>query len=123
MFARTVGVTAAALLVFTTMAVAGGDPVAGKRLAMKCSTCHSFEAGKIKIGPSLFGVVGRKAGTMPKFSYSKAMKDSNVVWTPEKLDEYLSGPKSLVLGNHMGFAGLSQESSRANIIAYLETLK
>lgn len=123
MFARAFGAAAATLLVFTTMALADGDAVAGKRQAMKCATCHSFEAGKIKIGPSLFGVVGRKAGTEPKFSYSKAMKNSNVVWTPDKLDEYLSGPKTLVLGNHMGFDGLSQKNTRANVIAYLATLK
>lgn len=123
MFARTIGVAAAALLVFTTMASAEGDAVAGKKLAMKCATCHSFEAGKNKIGPSLFGVVGRKAGTAPKFAYSNALKNSNVVWTPEKLDGYLSGPKTLVLGNHMGFDGLSQANTRANVIAYLATLK
>lgn len=123
MFARVFGAAAATLLVFTTMALAEADAVAGKRLAMKCATCHSFEADKIKIGPSLFGVVGRKAGTMPKFAYSNAMKNSNVVWTPDKLDEYLAGPKTLVLGNHMGFDGLSQENTRANVIAYLATLK
>ena len=123
MFAKAFGAAAASLLLFTTMALAEADAVAGKRMAMKCSTCHSFEAGKNKIGPSLFGVVGRKAGTMPKFTYSKALKDSNIVWTTDKLDEYLSGPKVLVLGNHMGFAGLSQESTRANVIAYLATLK
>jgi cytochrome c2 len=123
MYARAFGAAAAALLVFTTTALAEGDAVAGKKLAMKCASCHSFEAGKIKIGPSLFGVVGRKAGTEPKFAYSKAMKNSNVVWTPDKLDEYLSGPKTLVLGNHMGYDGLSKANSRANIIAYLATLK
>lgn len=123
MFARAFGMAVATLLVFTTMALADTDAVAGKIVAMRCATCHSFEAGKTKIGPSLFGVVGRKAGTVPNFAYSNAMKNSNIVWTADKLDAYLSGPKTLVLGNHMGYAGVSKEDSRANLIAYLATLK
>ncbi len=75
MFARKVGVAAAALLVFTATAWAEGDAAAGKKVAMRCAACHSFEAGKTKVGPSLFGVVGRKAGSVPNFAYSKAMKN------------------------------------------------
>ena len=121
MFARTVAVLA--LLAVSTSSLAAGDAVAGKKVAMRCARCHSFVADKIKEGPSLFGIVGRKAGTAPRFLYSPAMRDSGIVWTAESLDTYLKGPKSLVLGNHMGFAGVPRDESRANLIAYLETLK
>ncbi len=123
MYARTLGVAAAALLMFSTSSFGAGDVDAGKRVARQCAACHSFVEGKNKIGPSLFGVVGRKAGTVPNFAYSPAMKNSGIVWTPDQLDIYLNGPKAMVLGNQMGHAGVSKEDARANLIAYLATLK
>ena len=109
MYARTLGVAAAALLMFSTSSFGAGDVDAGKRVARQCAACHSFVEGKNKIGPSLFGVVGRKAGTVPNFAYSPAMKNSGIVWTPDQLDIYLNGPKAMVLGNQMGHAGVSKE--------------
>ncbi len=123
MFAKTLGIAAVALLAFSTSSLAAGDVAAGKRVAVRCAACHSFVEGKNKIGPSLFGVIGRKAGTMPNFNYSSAMTNSEIVWTADGLDAYLSGPKTLVLGNHMGYAGVTKEDQRANLIAYLATLK
>jgi cytochrome c len=123
MLARTFGVAAAALLMFSTSSLAAGDIDAGKREVVRCVACHSLTAGINKTGPSLFGVVGRKAGTVPNFAYSHAMANSQIVWTPDKLDAYLNGPKTLVLGNHMGYAGVSMQGARANLIAYLATLK
>ena len=123
MFARTLGVAAAALLMFSTSSLAAGDIAAGKREVVRCVACHSLTQGINKTGPSLFGIVGRKAGTVPNFAYSHAMKNSEIVWTTDKLDAYLNGPKTLVLGNHMGYAGVSRDAARANLIAYLATLK
>ena len=123
MSARTLGVAAAALLLFSTSSLAAGDVAAGQNVAVQCAACHSFVQGKNKIGPSLFGVVGRKAGTVPNFAYSQAMKNSGIVWTTDQLDLYLNGPKAMVLGNQMGHAGVSKADARANLIAYLATLK
>ena len=123
MFAKTLGVAAVALLAFSTSSLAAGDVAAGMKVAVRCKACHSFVEGKIKKAPSLFGVVGRQAGTLPNFSYSLAMKNSGIVWTPDKLDAYLAGPKALVIGNQMGHRGVPKDESRADLIAYLETLK
>jgi len=123
MFARTLVVAATALLMFSTSSLAAGDVVAGKRVAIRCAACHSFVEGKNKIGPSLFGVVGRKAGTAPNFAYSLAMKNSGIVWTTDQLDLYLNGPQAMVLGNQMGHAGVSKADARTNLISYLATLK
>lgn len=87
-----------------------------------CFACHASEAGQNKIGPSLFGVAGRKAGTGPGFSYSQAMKDANVTWNDEAIDQYITDPKKFVPGNKMVYAGLKKEDERKEIIAYLKTL-
>lgn len=123
MFVKLLGTAAIALLAFSTSAQGAGDAAAGKIVAERCAACHAFDAGKNKVGPSLFGVVGRKAGTLANFSYSTAMKRSGVVWTAGTLDAYLDGPKTLVLGNHMGYRGVTKAQDRAKLIAYLETLK
>lgn len=88
-----------------------------------CAVCHSPEKGKAKIGPSLFGVVGRQAGTVEGYSYSPAMKSFNQKWTPEELDKYLANPQKVVPGTKMAYAGLKSEEQRQDVIAYLETLK
>ncbi len=87
-----------------------------------CFTCHTSEAGKNKIGPSLFGVVGRKAGTEAGFTYSSAMKEANVTWNAESIDKYLTDPKKFVPGNKMAYAGVKKDEERKEIIAYLSTL-
>ena len=89
----------------------------------QCSACHSTEAGKTIIGPSLAGVYGRKAGTLPGFQYSQAMKDSGLTWNAATLDRYLTDPKNVVPGTLMGFAGLKDTAQRKAVIDYLKTLK
>jgi cytochrome c len=101
----------------------GGDAAAGKTVFVKCSLCHYAEAGKTKIGPSLWGVVGRPSGSLPGYNYSTAMKNYNHVWTPENLFVYLEHPQKVVVGTKMAFAGLPSETDRKNVIAYLSTLK
>jgi cytochrome c len=108
-----------------TAAQAAGDAEKGKQVFKQCALCHTNEAGKNKIGPSLFGVVGRKPGTEAGFSYSSSMKEfgEGHTWTPEQLDSYLVDPRKVVSGTKMIFPGLKKEEDRQNVIAYLESLK
>lgn len=98
-----------------------GDPVKGKTAFITCQTCHDPNVNKI--GPHLAGVVGRKAGSVADFSYSDANKKSGITWTPEKLFQYLEAPQRVVPGTKMTFAGFSDPQKRADVIAYLQTLK
>jgi cytochrome c len=88
-----------------------------------CTGCHTIVAGQNAIGPSLRGVVGRKAGSLPGFAYSGALQKSGIVWTPERLDTWLSGPMTMVPGTKMSFGGYSDPKQRQAVIAYLKTLK
>jgi len=98
-----------------------GDPAKGATDYLACKTCHAIEAGVNKIGPSLHKVVGRKAGTVAGFSYSPANANNEIVWTPEKLFQFLEGPQRIMPGTKMGYAGMSDPQERANVIAYLQT--
>jgi len=84
-----------------------------------CAVCHTLEAGKNKIGPSLAGVVGRKAGSVPGFSYSAANKDSGDTWDEQTLDTYLTDPRKFMPGTKMVFAGLKNTEDRKALIEYL----
>jgi cytochrome c len=101
----------------------GGDAAAGKVIFQKCALCHSAEPGKVKIGPPLWGVVGRPSGSVAGYSYSSAMAAYNHVWTPENLFVYLKAPMQVVHGTKMAFVGLPSDTDRKNVIAYLGTLK
>ncbi|MBN9004672.1 MAG: nitrite reductase, copper-containing [Rhizobiales bacterium] len=96
-----------------------GDPAAGRLVFRKCQACHSMDPGKNMLGPSLAGVIGRKAGTEANYNYSPAMKQANIVWSVETLDRYLSNPAKVVPGNKMPFPGLKTDHDRADIIAFL----
>ena len=98
-----------------------GDAAKGKTDFLTCTTCHSIDAGVNKIGPSLHGVVGRKAGTVAGYTYSTANRDSGITWTKEKLFQYLEKPQRVVPGTKMTFAGWSDPQKRADVIAYLKT--
>lgn len=99
--------------------VSAGDAKAGKLVFAKCAVCHSIVAGENRLGPSLAGMVGRKAGTVSNYNYSPAMKTSGVIWTPPELDAYLANPRGKMPGVKMIFAGLPKPEDRANVIAYL----
>ncbi len=102
------------------MASAGaGDAAAGRQVFRKCQACHSLEPGKSLVGPSLAGVIGRKAGTLPNFNFSPAMKQANITWDAKTLDAYLADPQKLVPGNRMPFPGLKTDHDRTDVIAYL----
>jgi cytochrome c len=111
---------AAALGAFGSPALAEGDAAAGEKVFKKCKACHSLEEGKKKVGPSLFGVIGKPAGGVEGFKYSKAMLASGLTWDDETLAKYLTRPKALVPKTKMSFAGLKKEADVANVIAYLK---
>ena len=97
---------------------AGGDAAAGRLVFRKCQACHSMEPGKTLLGPSLAGIVGRKAGADANYNYSPPMKQANVVWDAKSLDAYLADPQKVVPGNKMPFPGLKTEQDRADVIAF-----
>jgi cytochrome c2 len=101
----------------------GGDAAHGKVVFNQCLVCHVIVPGGKKIGPSLWGVIGRHSATLPGFEYSKAMQAYDKVWGPATLDVYLTAPMKQVPGTKMAFAGLAKEQDRKDVIAYLETLK
>ena len=103
---------------------ADGNAADGEKVFRKlCSACHVVQAGQNKLGPSLHGIVGRKAGTVDGFRYSDANKNSGVMWAPDKLDPYLKDPKAFMPGNRMAFAGVKKDGERKDLIAYLASLK
>ncbi len=101
-------------------AMAAGDVDNGAKLYKRCKACHTLdEGGKNKVGPNLFGMFGRQAGTLEGFKFSKAMMASDVVWDEATLDQFLTKPKKFIPKTKMGFPGLKKENQRADIIAYL----
>jgi nitrite reductase (NO-forming) len=98
---------------------AAGDASAGRLVFKKCQACHSIEPGKNMLGPSLAGLIGRKAGTETGYNYSPAMKAADIVWNAQTLDQYLAEPARVVPGNKMPFPGLKTDHDRADVIAYL----
>ena len=111
------------ILVTSSTALAAGDSTAGeKAYASHCAVCHATTPGENKIGPSLADIVGSKSGTVPGFNFSTAMKEANVTWDDANLDKYLANPSGFVHGTKM-FVNLPSETDRANVIAYLNTLK
>ena len=114
---------ALSMIAVSSAAYAGGDPAAGKSVFNKCAVCHSPAAGKNNVGPTLFGIVGRHSATVPGYSYSDAMKAANKTWDEATLGAYLANPQAMVPGTKMTFPGLPKPEDRANVIAYLATLK
>jgi cytochrome c len=104
-------------------ALANADPKRGQQTAKVCQTCHTFEkGGPNKIGPNLWGVVGRKKASESGFAYSDALKSKGGEWTVDDLSKFLTSPRSFAPGTKMSFAGLQRVNQRADVIAYLNTL-
>lgn len=103
---------------------AKADAAAGEVLFKRhCAVCHSTKAGEILSAPSLARLVGRKSGATPGFPYSAAMKSAGVVWSPASLDAFIAAPRKTVPKTNMAFTGLPDAAKRADLIAYLATLK
>ncbi|CAK0744707.1 cytochrome c [Gammaproteobacteria bacterium] len=105
-------------------AIAAGNSEHGASVFQEeCADCHSVTQGKNKKGPSLFGVVGRNPAMIEGYNYSEAMRANHSAWSADRLDAYISGPKKTVSGGKMKYDGLSNVSDRADLIAYLSTLR
>jgi cytochrome c len=109
---------AVALPVRAEDVASAGDPVRGAAIYERCSACHSLERNRT--GPRHCGLFGRKAGSVPGFAYSRALKQSGIVWSRETLDKFLENPRKDVPGTAMTYAGIKDARERADVIAYLE---
>ena len=112
-----------ALLGCGSVRAQSGDAKAGEAVFDVCGSCHTTEknAGN-EVGPNLFGVFGRKAGALPDYTYSPALKSSGITWTDAQLAEWLAGPTKMVPGTTMGFPGMNKTQVQ-DLVAYLKTLK
>jgi len=103
--------------------LASADVEKGAKVYGKCKACHKLEAGANGTGPTLFGVVGRAVDGVEGYGYSGALIKVAQVWDAEQLNGFLENPKKFAPGTKMGFSGLNKIEDRANLIAYLETIK
>ena len=103
----------------TGAALADGDAERGARRFEECAACHALEKDKESVGPSLYGVFGRKAGESADFRYSPALKRSGITWDPASIDTFIADPQASVPGNRMPYAGIADAAARADLIAYL----
>lgn len=124
MLRKSVFAAMASAVLFVVPAHAEGDAAAGAKVFNQCKACHEVEKGVNKVGPTLKGVVGRKAASVPDYKYSEAMiakGAEGVVWDDANLTAYLTSPKTFVPKGKMAFAGLKKPEDLANVIAFLKT--
>jgi cytochrome c len=114
-----VGATACMLTLMFATLVRAADPEKGKAVFEQCAACHSLDGTGEYDGPTLKGVIGRKAGSLEDYRYSAAMKRSDVVWDTVTLDKYVADPQAFISGNRMAFAGISDNAQRDDLIAFL----
>jgi len=118
----TLRASALALACTASLAHAQGDATRGEKYFEDCASCHTLANGQNGVGPSLFGVLGRKAGALDDYRYSPALKRSGIVWSPQTLDNFIADPQKAVPANRMPYAGLTNASERADLIAYLQKM-
>ena len=111
----------AAVLIAATFTahVGAADVEKGKAIFEQCAACHSLDGTGDYDGPTLKGIIGRKAGSLEDYRYSAAMKRSDVTWDATTLDTYVADPQAFIPGNRMAFAGITEQAQRADLIAYL----
>ena len=126
-----VGPVCAAHLILSTCPSASEDlsprdaeAATGQRLFNNaCRTCHSTKEGDNRLGPHLYKIVGRKAGSLPHYGYSSAMKSADFVWDEATLNRFVANPDEIVPGNSMKpYGGLASADDRAKVVAYLQSL-
>jgi cytochrome c len=124
MLKKAVFVALASAMLFVVPAHAEGDAAAGAKVFNQCKACHDVEKGVNKVGPTLKGVVGRKAASVADYKYSEAMTAKGaegLVWDEANLIAYLANPKAFVPKTKMAFGGLKKPEDEANLIAFLKT--
>ena len=103
-----------------------GDATKGEKVFKKCAACHTITPdGKSKVGPDLYGVIGRTTGTLEGFDYSAVMTkagEDGHVWTEEEISKFLENPKAMFPGTKMTFVGLKKPEDRADVIAYIKSV-
>ena len=97
-----------------------GDPRQGERVFVACRTCHVVVEGRNQVGPSLYGIIGREAGTVERFRYSPANQNSGITWTEPVMYAYLENPRAFIPGTIMAYAGMRSPQDRADVIAYIK---
>ncbi len=102
-------------------AMPAGDAVRGAVMFNQCKVCHVTDKGVNRVGPSLHGVVGRKASMVPGYTYSAANKKSGLTWDAPTLFKYLEAPQKMVPGTKMAYGGMKNPKDRADLIAFLKT--
>lgn len=109
--------------VLTATAFAADGDTSGEQLFNNnCRTCHSWKEGDNRLGPSLHGIVGRKAGSISGYAFSPSMKQANITWDEATLDKFIASPDSVVAGNNMKpFNGISDAQTRQKIIEFLKS--
>lgn len=120
------GLLLAASISFSSSVMADSEAMmqaAGQELFNKCSACHSLDESKNAFGPSLIGVVGRQAASLPRFAYSDALKNSNITWDEENLRKWIAGNDTFVPGTRMRHVEITDKAEQDYLIAYLKTLK
>jgi cytochrome c len=113
---------AIAICCAASVAHAQGDAARGEKYFEDCASCHALANGENGVGPSLFGVFGRKAGALDDYRYSPALKRSGIVWSPQTLENFLADPQKAVPANRMPYAGMTNAAERADLIAYLQKM-
>jgi cytochrome c len=116
-------VASASLFAADLVGAGAGSPPAedvekGREIYERCAACHSLE--RDRVGPRHCGLLGRRAGSVPGFPYSEAMRGSGIVWTRETLDRFIADPLGTVPGTFMGYAGIPDAGERAQLVAFLE---
>ena len=123
---RAIAFSTLALLASFAPAVAAPEESEDGKVAFNnaCRTCHSFKPDDNRLGPTLHGIVGRKAGSAEGFAFSSAMKSSGLTWDEANLDKFITNPEAVVSGNGMKpFGGVADAGERKKIVEYLKTLK
>jgi cytochrome c2 len=114
-----VGAAVVAFVVASTALLRAADPEKGKAIFEQCAACHSLGESGDYDGPTLKGVIGRKAGSLDDYRYSAAMKRSDVTWDATTLGKYITDPQTFIPGNRMAFAGIADQAERDDLIAFL----
>jgi cytochrome c len=116
----------AAILVVMGLVVPGAqaqDAIRGKAVYEACVVCHKLEPKSNEQGPTLIRIIGRRSGALDDFRYSRAILRANIVWDEVTLDAYLADPQAYIIGMRMPFGGIADKAERADLIAFLKTLR